>query len=390
VNTSLSKIGLIYYARKEDDSALSWFDKLIRRDRKSQEAMEAIHTVKSIYTAQGKVQEMADYLASVGAAIPQAALDSIAFGIGKNHWMEQNCKSVVTDFENYIQKFPDGIFITEAAFYKGECDLKLGNTDAALAAYKIITDRNKNPFTERSLFRSSDIQFRKKNYTEAIPLFRQLEAQAEDPKNNAVAKLGLMRSYFQLKDLANASEYAGKVLTLDKLSKEVADEAHYIIAQGLLAGQKYDEAFAEFKALSNSSKNEYGAEASYQVAYLLYLKNEYKESEKAIFDFIKSDGDYPYWVTKALILLADNYVGLQDNFQAKTTLKSIISDSDIPELIRIAQEKLDQIIAAEEAAKQVKKAEEPIKVEFDGNPGEQDKLFTDPGTTKPEGEPKNE
>lgn len=392
VNTALSKIGLIYYAKKDDENALAYFDKLIKRDRKSQEAIEAILTVKAIYVAQGKVQEMADYLASVGAAIPQAEQDSTQFNIGKRHWMEQDCKSVVADFDKYIQKYPEGIFITEAAFYKAECDYKLGNTDAALTAYMIVTAKNKNQFTEQSLYRASDILFRKKDYAKATEQYKQLELQAEDPKNNTTAKIGLMRCYYQQKDLVNASDYARKIVLLDKISREVYDEAHYTIAQALFAEQKYDDAFAEYKALANSSKNEYGAESSYMVANLLFMKNEYKQSEKAIFDFINGDGDYPYWITKALILLADNYVALKDNFQAKTTLKSIITDSDIPELIKIAQEKLDKIVLAEEAAKQAKSMTEQINVEFEGNQKEQDRLFTEPGTTepKPEGGPKNE
>ena len=36
--------------------------------------------------------------------------------------------------------------------------------------------------------------------------------------------------------------------------------------------------------------------------------------------------NYDYWVAKTYILLADNYVALKDNFQAKATLKSIIDN----------------------------------------------------------------
>jgi TolA-binding protein len=36
--------------------------------------------------------------------------------------------------------------------------------------------------------------------------------------------------------------------------------------------------------------------------------------------------NYDYWVAKTFILLADNYVKLKDNFQAKATLQSIIEN----------------------------------------------------------------
>ncbi|MCX6294499.1 MAG: tetratricopeptide repeat protein, partial [Bacteroidetes bacterium] len=118
VNVSLSKIGLIYYAKKDDEKALYYFDKLIKRDRKSAEANEALTTVKAIYTAKGDPMELENILKSYGAFIPQGELDSLTYNNGKNHYMDQDCKSVVSDFEKYISKFPDGIFITQANFYK--------------------------------------------------------------------------------------------------------------------------------------------------------------------------------------------------------------------------------------------------------------------------------
>lgn len=385
VNTALSKIALIYYARRDDDNALAYFDKLIKRDRKSPEANEAINTVKNIYTAKGNVQAMEDYMASVGAAIPQASLDSISYGIGKTHYLEQNCKSVVSDFAQYLQKFPEGIFATEANYYKAECETKLGNTENALAAYMAVVSRPKSTFTEQSLVQASEIQFKKADYAKALELYQQLVQQAEDAKNFSSARIGVMRCNYQLKNYDAAISGANDVLAIEKLSKALQDEAHDVIAQSLLATEKYDDAYAAFKALANTSKSEIGAGAGYQVANLLYRKSDYAGSQKAVFDLINGDGDFPYWVTKALLLLADDYIGLNDNFQAKTTLKSIISDSDIPEFIKVAQEKLDKIVADEEAAKQAKTMTAPVNVEFDGNTTEQNKLFTEPVTTEPEG-----
>lgn len=385
VNTALSKIALIYYARKEDDNALVFFDRLIKRDCKSPEANEAINTVKAIYTAKGNVQAMEDYLASVGAAIPQASLDSISYGIGRNHYMEQDCNASVSDFQKYIQKYPDGIFILEANFYKAECDYKLGNTEAALNSYLYILSKNKSAYTEQSLYKASDILYKKNDFAKALEVYSQMDQQSEDPKNHAAAKVGLMRCYAQLKNYSMLIPAATTVLGLENNSKGLNDEAHQNIASALLATEKYDEAFAEYKALANSSKSEVGAEAGYQVAYILYLKNEFAQSQKAVFDLINGDGDFPYWVTKALILLSDDYVALKDNFQAKTTLKSIISDSDIPEFIKEAQDKLNKIVADEEAAKQNKSMSEPLKVEFEGNTTEQNKLFNEPVILEPEG-----
>jgi len=393
LNVSLSKIGLIYYAKKEDDKALSYFDKLIKHDRKSAEANEAITTVKAIYTSKGDPDGLDKYLASVGASIPQGELDSLTYNNGKNHYMEQNCKSVVSDFEKYIQKFPDGIFITEANYYKAECDYKLGNTAAAFACYSFVVSKPKSEFTEQSLYKASDIAFKKKDYIKAIEFYKLLEVQAENSKSNNAAIIGLMRSYYDTKSSDDIIIYANKVLNLENVTEQLSSEAHYDIAQTYLGLKRLEDAQAEFQAVANSSKAEIGAESKYNVASILYQKQDFKQSKKTVFELINGDGDYPYWVTKAMILLADDYVALNDNLQAKGMLKGIIDESDIPELIKVAQEKLDKINADEEAAKQMKVVEEPIKIDFEGNSPQQNKLFTDPATVSPdlmEGEEKHE
>ena len=82
---------------------------------------------------------------------------------------------------------------------------------------------------------------------------------------------------------------------------------------------------------------------------------------------------------------------MKDNFQAKTTLQSVIDDSKNVAIVKEAKEKLAAIIAAEEAAKLSKTVPaEPLQIQFDGNSKEQKKLFTEPVTTPQEGEKQHE
>jgi len=393
-NTCLSKIGLIYYFKMNDEEALVYFDQLIKRDRKSTDASVAIDIVKKIYTAKGNVEELDLYLKSIGAAIPEASLDSIAYDIGKTDYLKQEYKKVIPDFEKYITRFPNGIFILQANFYKAECDLAAGNTDNALNEFIYVISKPKSEFTEQSLYRASDIVFKKQDYKTALEYYKQLGEVAENQKNASVAKIGLMRCNFQLKNYADAKTNAKNVLSLEKPGKELITEAHYIDASSAFQiadkthiidttktdnGEKYDEALQEYQWVAENSKNELGAESKYHVAYIYSLKKDIKKSQKTIFDLINGEWDFPYWTDKAMILLADNYLALKDVFQAKETLKGIISESDDKELIKTAQEKLDKIKADEEAAKKAKEVkEQPINLQFEGSSPQQNNLFTEP------------
>ena len=107
-------------------------------------------------------------------------------------------------------------------------------------------------------------------------------------------------------------------------------------------------AIKEFDYTVANTKTIAAAEAKYNIARVEYLKRHYKESQKTCFELVKDLPNYDYWVTKAFVLLADDYVGLKDNFQAKATLQSVIDnykgDDDI---LPAAKQKLEQLSPGE-------------------------------------------
>jgi TolA-binding protein len=119
---------------------------------------------------------------------------------------------------------------------------------------------------------------------------------------------------------------------------------------GVYAGKAYllkgDTASAvkEFNYTLANTKTIAAAEAKYNLADIDYAKHRYKTSQKQCFELVKDMPNYDYWVAKTYILLADDYIGLKDAFQAKATLQSIIDnykgDDDI---LPAAKQKLDAL-----------------------------------------------
>lgn len=133
-----------------------------------------------------------------------------------------------------------------------------------------------------------------------------------------------------------------------------------IIARSALAIDSVSLAMAELNVVCKITKSEAAAEARYLLGEIYYKIGNYTESEKAAFDLINQIPSYDYWVAKAFILLADNYLKQGNIHQAKYTLKSIIDNYEGADLIQIAQEKYNAIITAEQLEEQ-KKAEELLK-----------------------------
>jgi TolA-binding protein len=120
-------------------------------------------------------------------------------------------------------------------------------------------------------------------------------------------------------------------------------EAHFIKAKSALALNDKSAAMETFKKTCAMSQNEMAAESQYYIALILYENEDYQESEKQTFLLVNKYPSYDYWVAKGFILLADIYVKLNNVFQAKQTLQSILDNYEGEDIKDIAREKLDSL-----------------------------------------------
>jgi TolA-binding protein len=139
-------------------------------------------------------------------------------------------------------------------------------------------------------------------------------------------------------------KYAALTKESDKASEEEINSADLFAGKAYLAKADTAAAVKAFTSVVSKTKTLAAAEAKYKLAEIQYIKRDYKTSTKTCFDLINNMASYDYWVAKAFILLADNYVALKDNLQAKSTLLSIIDNYDgKDEIVATAKEKLEKI-----------------------------------------------
>jgi hypothetical protein len=186
---------------------------------------------------------------------------------------------------------------------------------------------------------------------------------AEIPENLLLARTYQMRCFEKLKRWEKADLYATMLLKEPKLSPEVSFEAKLLLANASLETKQFDKALAEFQGLRKGNLSKTGAEAQYNVAYILYVQDKSKECEKACFDLVNNFASYENWLAKGFLLLSDNYLKMNDSYQAKFALQSLIDNSDDIEAVKNAKEKLAAIIAAEEKAAKPKQ-EVPLEIQI--------------------------
>ncbi len=378
---ALIRIGLIYYNDKNDERALSAYKQVITKYPSTPEASEALNGIKNIYVNSGNPSAYFDFVKTVpSASISTGAQDSITYEAAEQRYMKGD-KDAARDFDNYLKQFPEGCFSVNATFYKAESDYRNQLLAEALAGYEFVISRTRNIFTEKSLLKASLINYRNKAYEKALEQYTRLEEVAEFPENILAARAGALRCSNKLNNCEQAVLTAKKIIAMEKAPGDLVNEAHLVSGKCAMLSSDYTVAQKELSQAARVPNSETGAEARYRLAQLQHLLTNYKESLKLAFEVINQVPSYDFWIAKSFILLADNYVAMKDDFQAKSTLKSLLDNyeknpDDAEDIKVIAAEKLSaiQLREQEQLNKELRENQHAVPVQQDSiESGQEDK-----------------
>jgi TolA-binding protein len=390
VKRALLKIGLIYYSTDKDDLALKTFRKVVADYPATNESKEALVSIRNIYMTQDKVDSFYIYVRGLPFAYgSKTEQDSVTYMASESKYMNGDCEKSTKGFNNYIQQFPNGYFVTNAYFYKAECDYKNNYNEDAIKEYAFVAAQPQNKFSESATVRLAEICYKLNRYDSAANYYTELENNSEFKTNIIEARTMKMRCYWKAGKYSNTIKAANDLIATEKVSNEALAEAHITIGRSALAIDSIALAQTEFEfTFKQSPTSEYGAESKYNIANIYFKLMDYKQSEKTIFEVINQVPSYEYWVAKSFILLADIYVINGNTVQAKATLQSIIDNYEGSDLVTIAHEKLNAINDAEKKAleQQQNQQQEDIQINFNNNP----RNDTIQNNNKPKGEKKNE
>ena len=187
------------------------------------------------------------------------------------------------------------------------------------------------------------------NYITLIEILKRLETEADFPQNITFAQANLMKTYYEQKDYLNAVIYADKVLSNPKTDDKVKSDAQIIIARAAFSSNDLLKARQAYSKLSSIAKGELAAEALYYDAYFKNSDRKFEESNTVVQKLTKDYSGYKYFGAKGLVVMAKNFYGLKDSFQATYILDSVIKNfTSFPDVLEEAQKELD-FIKTEEA-----------------------------------------
>ncbi|TPG41662.1 tetratricopeptide repeat protein [Flavobacterium pectinovorum] len=342
---SILKQGLIYYNSDRDDQALVKFKKVAAEFPKTPEALEAVSTARLIYVDSGKVDEYATWVRTLDfVSVTDAELDNDTYDAAFKQYSQNNSKQAITGFAGYVTKFPSGIHALEANFYLAQLYFAEGSETKSVTNYQYVIDQPRNEFTEQALTRLSQIYLKAKDCDKSIPVLVRLENEADFPQNKSFAQANLMKCYYDKKDYDNSVVYADKVLQNAKADANVKSDAQIIVARSAMQTGDEDKAKTAYAKLSATSKGELAAEALYYDAYFKTKEGKFDASNVSVQKLAKNYSAYKYYGAKSLVLMAKNFYGLKDSYQATYILDNVINNfTDYPDVVEEAKKELSAI-----------------------------------------------
>lgn len=340
----MSKALALKNARKFDD-ALAVLKNLVARYPESPEAAEAIAFARIIYAETNRMGEYVDWVdRNKLGNISRGQLDSSLYNSAYELYGLQKWNEATRAFEEYLQRFPEGIFVQRAENYMADSYWRLSKRAEAVTIYEKIAQRPSHAFYEIANLRIASYYYELKDWAKAKRHYTQLYEWPSVRENNKIqAENQLMRITYQLGDWAQCRDLAERVLQRREIDQALSQEATYYRAISLYNLQQTELAIADLEMLSKSGSGVYRAESMYHLALYHYQNQKFSEAKKLIYDLVETFPENIQLRDKALILLARCFIGEKDFFQADFSLDFVIKSNSSSQLVEEARSLKNEI-----------------------------------------------
>lgn len=349
VSKSILKQGLIYYNNNKTEPALVKFKKVVAEFPGSPESIQAVSTARLIYVDNGKVDEYSQWVKTLDfIEVSNADLDNTTYESAEKQYLMNNAKQAISGFTSYVAKFPNGLHALNANFYLAQLYYADQLEKNAIKHYEFVVNQSRNEFTEQALARLCQIYLKANDYDKAIPVLKRLENEADFPQNKTYAQSNLMKAYYEKANYSEAVIYADKVLANDKIDDRIKSDAQIIVARSAIKNNDEVKAKQAYADLLKIAKGELAAEALFYDAYFKNKEGKFEASNTIVQKIAKDYSGYKYYGAKGLVVMAKNFYGLKDSFQATYILESVIKNfSDYKDVVEEAKTELAKIKAEE-------------------------------------------
>lgn len=354
--------GASFFNLKQYDKTIGDYSALIQQYPTHPAAQEVLMPLQEAMNLAGKSGDFEKYLAMIRSANPDSkGLESVEFEASKNLYFDQQYQRAIGGLRSFLSTYPQSAKADEARYYIAESHYRLREYDLALPLYEQVSREAAAGFAGKSIGRVAEIEYRQGKYENAVAAYKKFALQATNKKDQYLGWSGLMESYYHLKQYDSADAFARLVMERGNVNAGAQNKASLFLGKTALQRGDLDGAKDEFLNTLNAARDEYGAEAKYLLAEVFYRQKQYKQSYETLISLNNDFSAYEDWVGKSYLLIADNCVAMDNVFQAKETLRSLIDGFPQQKIKDEAKAKL-AVIEQTQAEEEVEEEQETIDV----------------------------
>ncbi|MDH5598798.1 MAG: tetratricopeptide repeat protein, partial [Cyclobacteriaceae bacterium] len=320
---------------------------ILKNFTKHETASESLLPLQETLAMVNRGAEFEGYLADYKKANPnQKGLENVEYESAKGFYFSQNYDKAINNLGAFISTYPEDPRVPEAIFYVGESYYRLNKLNKARAEYEKLL--NEKAFWQYSLVlgRLAEVYYMQKDYRNAVTYYRRFEGMANNKRQQNDSRTGLMQAYFYLNQYDSSEYYARQILAGASVNVNAQNKANLYIGKSLYGKGDYEQAKDEFLNTINTAKDVSGAEAQYLLGEILYQNGEYQHSIEMLIGLNEEFNVFDEWVGKGFLLIVDNYIAMEDYFQARGTLQSLIEnfpDEEVKDKSRAKLRKIDEL-----------------------------------------------
>ncbi|MEA5257335.1 tetratricopeptide repeat protein [Arcicella aquatica] len=310
------------------------------------QSKDALTGVQEELNEVGRPEEFSAILADYQRTNPtDNSVVGLEYETAKRLFYADKFDKAIIALSEYVRKNPTSVESYEAKYLIAESYYKLNDKYQALNFYYQVIADNKYKSVNKAYVKAAELEFNGNNFSRAITNYRNILRFVGDKKDQQAALIGLMESYYKMSRADSTLYYANEVANTPDLVLGAKSKARLYTGKIYMDRNDFVKATEYFNQTIQIAKDNYGAEAQYLIAKILYTQRKYKESSEMIISKFRTDfaDAADNIVGKAYLLLSDDFVGLDNIVQARATLNSIIENLPDQTIVAEAKVKLKAI-----------------------------------------------
>jgi TolA-binding protein len=263
------------------------------------------------------------------------------FELAELHADRNDNETAIKLLREALDKEPPPELIDKIRLRLGACLVAKGDHKAALGQFAAIYANAKSPYAAQAYYRAGECQVTLGNWEAAVKLLAVFRDRGEFQNLPGITDKALLRLGHALAQLKqwDASRQAHEQVAGRFAQGAWVHEARYGIGWALQNQKRFDEAVNVYQQVASGTATEIGAKAQLQIGLCRLEQKRYPEAASALL-VVPFTYEYPEWNAVALVEAARTFGELKQNDQAVKLLQRVIRDYPDSKWADVAKERL--------------------------------------------------